>query len=92
MMLKEGKNREIRRMLNECGYKVRILRRIKIGNLYDPTLKMGRYRKLTDAEVARLYALAKEESIRHTGHTKDQKMRIWKVKKLRNLTSRLPNL
>lgn len=59
MMLKEGKNREIRRMLNECGYKVRILRRIKIGNLYDPTLKMGRYRKLTDAEVARLYALAK---------------------------------
>jgi len=58
MVLKEGRNREIRRMLNECNYKVRILRRIKIGNLYDPTLKIGRYRKLTDAEVKRLYALA----------------------------------
>lgn len=58
MVLKEGKNREIRRMLNECNYKVRILRRIKIGNLYDPALKIGRYRKLTDAEVKRLYALA----------------------------------
>ena len=42
MVLKEGRNREIRRMLNECNYKVRILRRIKIGNLYDPTLKIGR--------------------------------------------------
>ena len=58
MVFKEGKNREIRRMLNECNYKVRILRRIKIGNLYDPALKIGRYRKLTDAEVKRLYALA----------------------------------
>ena len=47
-------------MLNECNYKVRILRRIKIGNLYDPTLKIGRYRKLTDAEVKRLYALAEK--------------------------------
>jgi len=58
MVLREGKNREIRRMLNECGYKVRILRRIKIGNLCDPALKIGRYRKLTDAEVARLNELS----------------------------------
>ncbi|MBE7446157.1 MAG: rRNA pseudouridine synthase [Planctomycetia bacterium] len=58
MVLKEGKNREIRRMLVECNYKVRILRRIRIGNLYDPTLKIGKYRKLTDHEAARLYALA----------------------------------
>ncbi len=58
MVLKEGKNREIRRMLVECNYKIRILRRIKIGNLYDPSLKVGKYRKLTDGEVTRLYALA----------------------------------
>jgi 23S rRNA pseudouridine2605 synthase len=66
MVLKEGKNREIRRMLDECGYKVRILRRIKIGNLYDPALKIGKYRKLTDSEVARLCALAER------GHTRDR--------------------
>ncbi len=58
MVLKEGKNREIRRMLNECGYKVRILRRTKIGNLYDPALKIGKYRKLTNFEIERISALA----------------------------------
>ncbi len=66
MVLKEGKNREIRRLLNECGYKVRILRRIKIGNLYDPALKIGKYRKLTDSEVVRLCALAER------GYTRDR--------------------
>lgn len=64
MVLKEGKNREIRRMLVDCNYKVRILRRIKIGNLYDPSLKIGRYRKLTDNELARLYALAERGAAR----------------------------
>ena len=62
MVLKEGKNREIRRMLVECNYKIRILRRIKIGNLCDPSLKITKYRKLTDAEVARFYAMAERES------------------------------
>lgn len=66
MVLREGKNREIRRMLNECGYKVRILRRTKIGNLYDPALKIGKYRKLTNAEVTRLNELAKR------GQSKDK--------------------
>lgn len=68
MMLKEGKNREIRRMLADHGYKVRILRRIKVGNLADPNLKIGKYRKLTDREVVRLYTFAERE---HTkGHVK----------------------
>lgn len=62
MVLKEGKNREIRRMLNDCGYKVQILRRTKIGNLSDPALKVSKYRKLTGAEVVRLYALAERNT------------------------------
>ena len=69
MVLKEGKNREIRRMLVECNYKVRILRRIKIGNLYDPALKIGKYRKLTDREVARLYGLAERVSAKDTSNS-----------------------
>lgn len=72
MVLKEGKNREIRRMLVECNYKVRILRRIKIGNLYDPTLKIGKYRKLTDREVARLYAKAERVDAKGTGNSSPQ--------------------
>lgn len=69
MVLKEGKNREIRRMLVECSYKVRILRRIKIGNLYDPALKIGKYRKLADHEVERLYALAEKADTKGALHS-----------------------
>lgn len=69
MMLKEGKNREIRRMLVDCNYKVRILRRIRIGNLYDPALKVGKYRKLTDGEVARLFALAERVNTKDAEHS-----------------------
>lgn len=57
MILREGKNREIRRMLAACGHKVRILRRVKIGTLSDPDLKIGTYRKLTKREVNELYSL-----------------------------------
>lgn len=60
MVLKEGKNREIRRMLTDCGYKVRILKRTKIGTLSDPDLKIGKYRKLTDREMAQLYELVEK--------------------------------
>ncbi|MEK7733077.1 MAG: pseudouridine synthase [Planctomycetota bacterium] len=62
MVLKEGKNREIRRMLNDCGYKVQTLRRTKIGNLCDPELKVSKYRKLTPSEVMRLYTLAERNT------------------------------
>lgn len=72
MVLKEGKNREIRRMLVECNYKVRILRRIKIGNLFDPALKIGKYRKLTDHEVARLYA--RTERVNTKSRIKDKNL------------------
>lgn len=69
MVLKEGRNREIRRMLVDCNYKVRILRRIKIGNLHDPALKIGKYRKLADHEVARLYAITKRVDAKDTGNS-----------------------
>ncbi|KAB2835839.1 MAG: rRNA pseudouridine synthase [Candidatus Brocadia sp.] len=73
MVLKEGKNREIRRMLVDCNYKVRILRRIRIGSLYDPALKVGKYRKLTDREVARLYALAERGNAKDKGDGSSQR-------------------
>jgi 23S rRNA pseudouridine2605 synthase len=51
--LREGRNREIRRILATLEFKVRTLRRIKIGWLSDPQLKIGKHRRLRDAEVTR---------------------------------------
>lgn len=53
--LREGRNREVRRILARLGYKVRILRRIRIGWLEDPGLKTGKFRRLSQGEVTRFY-------------------------------------
>lgn len=57
--LKEGRNREVRRMLARLGYKVRVLRRTRIGWMQDPRLKTGRFRRLTKEEVARFYSVTR---------------------------------
>ncbi len=60
--LREGRNREVRRILARLGYKVRILRRVRIGWLEDPRLKVGRFRRLTPAEVSRFYSTATQKT------------------------------
>ncbi|MCC9644918.1 rRNA pseudouridine synthase [Rhodopirellula sp. JC740] len=52
--LKEGKNREIRRILARMGHKVQQLRRIAIGPLKLGDIPRGAYRKLTRDEVDKL--------------------------------------
>ncbi|NLF32616.1 MAG: rRNA pseudouridine synthase [Planctomycetes bacterium] len=52
--LKEGRNREIRRMLARLNYKVRALRRTAIGPITDRGIKTGNSRPLTGKEVAAL--------------------------------------
>jgi pseudouridine synthase len=52
--LKEGKNREIRRMLGMLGYRAERLKRVRIGNLRLTSLKTGEWRKLTEEEVTKL--------------------------------------
>ncbi len=54
--LREGRNREVRRVLARLGLPVRSLRRIKIGWLSDPRLKPGKYRRLSNDEVSRFYS------------------------------------
>ena len=56
--LKEGKNREIRRMMTAIGRKVSVLRRIRIGPLLLGTLGSGAFREVTDEEVDALYIAA----------------------------------
>jgi 23S rRNA pseudouridine2605 synthase len=54
IVLSEGKNREIRRMLARLGHKVMRLKRIAIGPLQIGTLKSGKARKLTAPELEEL--------------------------------------
>ena len=49
--LYEGHNQQIRKMFDAIGHSVVKLRRIAIGNLRDPYLRPGAYRKMTAEEV-----------------------------------------
>jgi 23S rRNA pseudouridine2605 synthase len=52
--LKEGKNREIRRILARLGHKVQTLKRIAIGTLKLGEMPTGAYRRLTVEEIRKL--------------------------------------
>jgi pseudouridine synthase len=54
VVLTEGKNREVRRMLEAVGYVVLKLVRTRIGSLTLEGLQVGRWRDLTAAEIASL--------------------------------------
>ena len=55
--IREGRNRQIRRMIEKFGYKVLILRREKIGELSLGDLREGKYRELTKEEIEYLYSV-----------------------------------
>ena len=54
LTIREGRNRQVRRMCDAVGHPVRTLTRTKIGPLSDRQLKPGGWRELTDKEVAKL--------------------------------------
>ena len=51
VFLKEGRNRQIRKMFETLGYNVDSLKRVKIGELTLGHLQVGDYRELTREEV-----------------------------------------
>ena len=53
-MLTQGLNRQIRRMCEALGYRVKTLRRVRIMNLRLGNLKPGQWRELTDEELNEL--------------------------------------
>ena len=55
LVLTEGRNREIRRMVDTLGFSVESLFRTAIGSLRDATLKSGTWRELSPNEVRDLY-------------------------------------
>ena len=56
LTMREGRRREVRRMLEALGYPVRRLFRRRFGSIDIGDLRSGRWRYLTDAEVERLRA------------------------------------
>ena len=64
IVLRQGLNRQIRRMCLACGMKVQKLNRVRIVNIKLDGLALGDYRNLSDEEVKKLY---KELGIRENG-------------------------
>jgi pseudouridine synthase len=52
--VREGRNRQVRKMCDAIGHPVEKLRRIAIGPIRDPKLKTGYWRELSPQEVDRL--------------------------------------
>lgn len=62
IVLTQGLNRQIRRMCEYFGYKVTRLERVRVMNIELGNLKPGEYRKVTEAEIEKLYELIKNSS------------------------------
>lgn len=62
--IRQGLNRQIRRMLAKVGFKVKTLKRTKIGNIELKGLKIGSYKKLTKSQISYLKKATKRRSHR----------------------------
>ncbi|MEG2634654.1 MAG: pseudouridine synthase [Oscillospiraceae bacterium] len=55
--IREGRNRQIRKMCTNCGFTVNSLKRVAEGNIKLGDLQPGKWRYLTEAEIAYLKTL-----------------------------------
>lgn len=55
--IREGRNRQIRRMVESQGSRVLSLKRTRIGKLSLEGLELGKYRELSEEEVKYIYSL-----------------------------------
>lgn len=49
--IREGRNREVRRMLEALGHRVRRLKRVRVGELRLTNVRYGEYRALSQTEI-----------------------------------------
>ena len=78
--VREGRNRQVRKMCEAIGHPVTHLKRIAIGPLRDTTLKLGHWRELAPEEVRRLRAATDapargNEKHYHGGHRNERSSR-----------------
>ena len=57
LTITEGRNRQVRRMCEAVGYKVKKLKRTSFGGITTDNLKVGEYRALKPHEIKVLYSL-----------------------------------
>jgi pseudouridine synthase len=62
IVLREGRNRQVRRMCEAVGHPVDALTRVRFGPIGDARLKPGQFRDLTPQEVRRLRAALEIEN------------------------------
>lgn len=62
--IREGRNRQVRKMCEAIGHPVTHLKRVAIGPISDHKLRPGEYRELHDDEVRRLRAAAAKTDVR----------------------------
>jgi 23S rRNA pseudouridine2605 synthase len=67
--VREGRNRQVRKMCDAIGHPVTHLSRVAIGPITDRTLKIGHWRELSEAEISKLRAAGAGEAAPRTGHT-----------------------
>jgi 23S rRNA pseudouridine2605 synthase len=63
LVIREGRNRQVRNMCEAIGHPVNTLRRVAIGPLRDARLKVGYWRDLNAEEVARLKKAAARDIV-----------------------------
>jgi 23S rRNA pseudouridine2605 synthase len=71
LVLREGRNRQVRRMCEAVGHPVDALTRVRFGPLADARLKPGQFRDLTPPELRRLRAELATENRRQKPKTTD---------------------
>jgi pseudouridine synthase len=69
--VREGRNRQVRRMCDAIGHPVTELKRVAIGPIRDTRLKPGQWRELSADEVSRLRKAT--EQTRHRGERAGRK-------------------
>ncbi len=70
IVLREGRKRQIRRMLEAVGYEVLRLIRVRMGPLQLGRLKPGEHRELTPAELRAIRAIREEPPLRRRTGTR----------------------
>ena len=62
--IRQGLNRQVRRMLAKVGLPVKSLKRTRIGKLTSRGLGVGKFRTLTGGEIAYLEKIAASQPVR----------------------------
>jgi len=60
IVLKEGRNRQIRRMVRKVGNRVVKLKRVRVASILLGRLEKGRWRYLSEIEIKSLHELIKD--------------------------------